>query len=404
MKNINEDVNYDYIIVGAGIVGLSTAYSISKKNKKAKILVLEKESKVSKHQSGNNSNVIHSGIYYKPNSEKAKNCKRGYDLLIDFLKKNQIKYEICGKIIVATNSEEEIELMKLYDRGKKNGLKNLKLLNSSEIKKKEPYVNGTRAIYVPQSGITDYNEVCKKIYKILIKSKTTFKFNSKVKSIKNKVDDNIVTTDCGKQYSSKYIINVAGLYSDKLAQLSTKVDYKIIPFRGEYYNLKDSARHLVKNLIYPVPNPDFPFLGVHFTRRVDGSIESGPNAVLAFSREGYKMTNINFKELFEILTFKGFIKLAFTYWREGAEEMYRSISKRAYLKSLQKLIPKIKYSDIVRGGSGVRAQAVKINGDLIDDFLIKINGNIVNVCNAPSPAATSCFAIGEHIVNLLKIK
>lgn len=391
----------DFTIVGAGIVGLSTAFSLKNKYPKSKVVVIEKEDTFSKHQSGNNSNVIHSGIYYKPGSSKALNCKKGYNLLLKFLKKHKIPHEICGKLIVATTDDEINELMILYEKGKKNGLKGLKILNSEQIKKYEPYVNGLKAIHVPQAGITDYKLVSKKIYEILNNKGVKFIFNTKVLNIKNDSDFNTLFTNTSKKIKSKYIINVAGLYSDKLARINFKIDYKIIPFRGEYYNLKPSASHLVKNLIYPVPNPNFPFLGVHFTRRINNSIESGPNAVFAFSREGYKMLNINLKELFESITYIGFIRLIKMYWKEGFIEMYRSLSKQSYLKSLQKLIPEIKISDITSGGAGVRAQAVKSDGKMVDDFLIVSKNNIINVCNAPSPAATASFAIGEYISDLI---
>ena len=395
-------MNYDFIIVGAGIVGLSTCYSLINKYPNSKIIIIEKEETFSKHQSGNNSNVIHSGIYYKPGSSKAINCKKGYDLLLKFLKRFDIPHDICGKLIVATSYNEINELMILFEKGKKNGLKGLKILEPEQIKKYEPYVNGLKAIHVPQAGITDYKLVSKKIYEILKDKGVKFSFNTKVLNIKNKSGLNSVVTDRSKEIRGNYIINVAGLYSDKLAKMNFKIDYKIIPFRGEYYNLKPSASYLVKNLIYPVPDPNFPFLGVHFTRRINNSIESGPNAVFAFSREGYKMSTINFKELFDSISYMGFLKLIKMYWKEGIVEMYRSFSKQAYLRSLQKLIPKIKISDIISGGAGVRAQAVKSNGEMVDDFMIISKNNIINVCNAPSPAATASFAIGEHISNLIK--
>lgn len=394
-------MKYDFIVVGAGIVGLSTAFSIKNKYPKSKIIVVEKEESFSLHQSGNNSNVIHSGIYYKPGSSKALNCRKGYDMLLKFLKKHNIPHDICGKLIVASSDDEINELMILYEKGIKNGLKGLKILEPNEIKKYEPHVNGLKAIHVPQAGITDYKLVSKKIYEILKSEKVEFLFNTKIINIINGTDLNIAITENSEEIKSNYIINVAGLYSDKLAKINFKIDYKIIPFRGEYYNLKPSASFLVKNLIYPVPNPDFPFLGVHFTRRINNSIESGPNAVFAFSREGYKFSIVNLKELFESITYIGFLKLIKMYWKEGIKEMYRSLSKYAYLKSLQKLIPEIKISDIISGGAGVRAQAVKADGKMVDDFLIISENKIINVCNAPSPAATSCFAIGDYITNLI---
>ena len=340
-------MDYDFVIVGAGIVGLSTAYSLVNKYPKSNIIVIEKEETFSKHQSGNNSNVIHSGIYYKPGSSKALNCKKGYDLLLKFLKKYNVPHDICGKLIVATSDDEINELMILLEKGKKNGLKGLKILEPDQIKKYEPYVNGLKAIHVPQAGITDYKLVSKKIYELLNENGVKFSFNTKVTNIINKTDSNTIVTTSSVEIKGKYVINVAGLYSDKLAKINFKIDYKIIPFRGEYYNLKPSASYLVKNLIYPVPNPDFPFLGVHFTRRINNSIESGPNAVFAFSREGYKMSIINLKELFESISYIGFLKLIKLYWKEGINEMYRSFSKQAYLRSLQKLIPEITGATLV---------------------------------------------------------
>lgn len=392
---------YDYAIVGAGIVGLSTAFSIKSKFPKSKIIIIEKENTIVKHQSGNNSNVIHSGIYYKPGSSKAENCRKGYKLLLKFLKKYEIPHEICGKLIVANNEREINELMILYERGKKNGLDGLKILNKDEIKEYEPYVNGLKAIHVPQAGITDYKLVSKKIFDILKEKGVLFSFNSEVNNIIKGESEHTIITNKNK-IKSRYVINVAGLYSDKLAKLNFKINYKIIPFRGEYYNLKPSAAYLVKNLIYPVPDPNFPFLGVHFTRRINHSIESGPNAVFAFSREGYRFFDVNFKEFLESIMYTGFLKLIKLYWKEGINEMYRSISKNAYLKSLQKLIPSIKISDIERGGSGVRAQAVKFDGSMVDDFMIVSENKIINVCNAPSPAATASFAIGDYISKLIK--
>ena len=392
---------YDYLIVGAGILGLSTAYSLKNKYPKSRIAVVEKENSYCMHQSGNNSNVIHSGIYYKPNSKKALNCKKGYTLLLDFLKENKLPYDICGKLIVAINESEELELMKIFKNGKLNGLQNLKILNKDEIKKHEPNVSGFKAIHVPQAGITDYKLVSKKIYDILINKNVKFYFNYEVKDLIQNKNEIKVLDKNNKIIESNYVINIAGLYSDKLAKLTTKIQHKIGPFRGEYYDLKPTASHLVKNLIYPVPNPNFPFLGVHFTRTVSGKIESGPNAVFAFSREGYNFYDFKIKEFIESIFYSGFIKIAFRFWKDGLKEIYRSINKKAYLKSMQKLIPTISIDDIEKGGSGVRAQAIKRNGDMVDDFLITKNGKVINVCNAPSPAATACFAIGEEITNLI---
>ena len=321
--------------------------------------------------------------------------------MLDFLQEHKIPYDLCGKLIVATDESEYTALQKIFDRGIANGLANLELLDPDEIKEIEPHVSGMRAIHVPQSGITDYKQVSAQ-YKTLLEAKgVEFYFDHRVHAIKN--GGNGVTVDTDKtSFQTGKVINCGGLYSDKLARLTLdSLEYKIVPFRGEYYDLKPSAHHLVNGLIYPVPDPHFPFLGVHFTKTIDGGVESGPNAVFAFSREGYRKRNINFAELIESLTYSGFISLAMKHWRAGSMEMYRSFSKRAYVCALQKLIPAITSSDVVKGGAGVRAQALKKDGSMVDDFLILQSENIVNVCNAPSPAATASLAIGEHISTLV---
>ena len=392
---------YDYTIIGAGIVGLATAYSLKKAKRKSKILVLEKETDVSMHQSGNNSGVIHSGVYYKPGSKKAINCAKGYKLLLNFLKEHKVPHEICGKIIVATNNKEIDYLNIIFQRGIKNGLKGLKILNQNQIKEYEPNVEGLRALHVPQAGITNYKSVSKKIYDLLKDEGVDFKFNQKITAIDN-TKSRINVFSQNKKFHTKNLVNTAGLYSDKLLKLTGhKPKFKIIPFRGEYYNLKPKAFHLVNNLIYPVPDPDLPFLGVHFTRMINGGVESGPNAVFAYKREGYKKTDFDFFEFFNSIFYKGFIIFGLKNLKIGLYEIYRSLSKKAYLKSLQKLIPMIKLDDIEVGNSGVRAQAISNDGEIIDDFLIINSNGVVNVCNAPSPAATSCFAIGDEIKDII---
>jgi len=392
---------YDFTIVGAGIVGLAAGLNIKEKLPGAKVCFVEKEEDIARHQTGNNSGVIHSGIYYKPGSLKALNCRAGYNKLIKFCDENNLHYELCGKIIVATNQEEENYLNVLLERGKKNGLSGLKKLSSAELKDYEPFVEGVAGIYVPQTGIIDYIEVARK-YKELLESKgTQFHFKEKVKGIINKDDEIIVVTN-KNEYRSKWVITCAGLQSDKLAKTTNRsLNFRIIPFRGEYYKLKKEKRHLVNNLIYPVPDPAFPFLGVHFTRRINGEIEAGPNAVLAFKREGYKRTSFNPFDAIETLSWPGFRKVAVKYWRVGLGEFYRSFNKKAFVKALQKLIPEIIESDLLPGGAGVRAQACDKDGLLLDDFKIINNNRVVHVCNAPSPAATSSLAIGEHISNLV---
>jgi (S)-2-hydroxyglutarate dehydrogenase len=393
-------VQYDSIVVGGGIVGLATALNLVRTKPGHKVLVLEKENELALHQTGNNSGVIHSGLYYKPGSLKAKNCIRGYELLIRFCDENSIPYDLCGKIVVASD-EQEIPLLKnLYDRGAQNGLKNFKMLRAEELKEYEPHVTGVAGFFVPQTGIVDYKKVAEKYGELIRKNGGEIKLGQKVVDIAVDSSSVRVTTD-SHSFNSKIIVNCAGLYSDKIARLtSTDVNVKIIPFRGEYYKLKKEKESLVRNLIYPVPDPNFPFLGVHFTRMMKGGVEAGPNAVLAFSREGYRKSNINPAELAETLAWPGFQKVARKYWKTGLGEMYRSFSKAAFTKALQKLIPEIQEHDLVEGGAGVRAQACDRTGGLVDDFLILENKRVVNVCNAPSPAATSSLSIGETVATL----
>ena len=370
------------------------------------VCVLEKEAEIAKHQSGNNSGVIHSGIYYKPDSKKAINCIRGYKLLLDFCDINKVKYELCGKIIVATQKSEIPELEEIYSRGIANGLKNLSYLNREQIIEKEPHVSGIKGIWVPQAGIIDYKKVSQKYAENIKFLGGEIKLNHKVTGIE-KYRDKVFVKSATDSFCTKLLVNCAGLFSDKMAKMTgQEISFKILPFRGEYYELKPEKTDLVKGLIYPVPNPNFPFLGVHFTKMINGGVEAGPNAVLAFKREGYRKRDINIFEFIETISFPGFMKIAGKYWKEGSYEMYRSFSKKAFVKALQKLIPEIKTGDIDRGGAGVRAQACDKSGKLIDDFLILEQDRIINVCNAPSPAATSSLAIGEIISNkiILKLK
>ncbi len=391
---------YDVIVVGAGIVGLATALQIKQQQPALKVMVLEKESKVATHQTGNNSGVIHSGIYYKPGSLKALNCIEGYHLLIEFCKAHQIPFELCGKIIVATSESELTALDNIYKRGVENGLTGLRYINSEEIKAIEPETYGVKGLVVPQTGIVDYKVVANKYAEVFQSLGGVLMFNQKVVAVNAQAHEIQVKTN-QQSFTTRLMLNCAGLYSDKVAAMTIPdLDIKIIPFRGEYYALKHEKRQMVKHLIYPVPDPNFPFLGVHFTRRIDGEIEAGPNAVLAFKREGYKKSQINLKELIESLTWSGFIAVFKKYWRTGFGEMYRSFSKAAFTKALQKLMPNIKASDLVVGGAGVRAQACDKTGGLIDDFAIRELPGQIHVLNAPSPAATSSLAIGKSIAVL----
>jgi (S)-2-hydroxyglutarate dehydrogenase len=397
-------VQYDVIIVGGGAVGLATALQLLKKNPDLKAVVLEKENRVGNHQTGNNSNVIHSGIYYKPGSLKAKNCIHGYNLLLDFCREHQIPFDICGKIIVATNENELPLLKNIFDRGLQNGLTGLKMLTAAELKEHEPHVAGIAGIHVPQTGIVDYRIVAEKFAEVFKKLGGQIKLGEKVTNIT--LDDAAVTVTTDKEtYKANLLVNCAGLYSDKIAKLTShNIDVQIIPFRGEYYKLKKEKEYLVKTLIYPVPDPSFPFLGVHFTTMPGGGVECGPNAVLAFRREGYKKSDFSLSEFSETMAWPGFRKIVSKYWRTGMGEMYRSLSKAAFTKALQKLLPEIREEDLAPGGAGVRAQACSRDGALLDDFLILEDKRVINVCNAPSPAATSSLSIGETIAALAERK
>jgi L-2-hydroxyglutarate oxidase len=392
-----QDTKYDVIIGGAGIVGLATALKIIEKNPKTKLLILEKEEHEAVHQSGHNSGVIHSGIYYKPGSLKASNCVTGYKMLIEFCRKYDIVHELCGKVIVATESYEIPILNDIYKRGIANGLDRIKKINKDELLEIEPFANGLEAVFVPYTGIIDFKTVCSKFAELINLYSGVIKYKNKITSIKFKTDFVEITSE-HETFPAKLFINCCGLQSDEIASLSGEnTDIRIIPFRGEYYKIKKNKRNLVKNLIYPVPNPEFPFLGVHFTRMTDGEVEAGPNAVLAFKKEGYKKTDFNIKDTFRIFGWKGFRKVAGKYFKTGLGEFYRSYSKRAFVKALKKLVPEITENDIEKGGAGVRAQAISYEGKLLDDFVIHRNNRIINVLNAPSPAATSCLSIGDTI-------
>ena len=391
---------YDIILVGGGIVGLSTAYQILKNFPNKNVLILEKEDDIGKHQTGRNSGVIHSGIYYQPGSLKAKNCRNGKKLLIKFCEEFGIKYEMCGKLIISSKKEQQEALNVLYHRGKKNGIQGLKILNKNQIVEFEPYAIGEGAIYCPDTGIVDYSEVCNVLNSQISQFGSEIKTNKKVHSI-NKTKTEIIVCANNKEYKTKFLINCAGLYSDRIAKLSSvEIFSKIVPFKGEYYHLKNSAKYLIKNLIYPVPDPRYPFLGVHFTRSVHGEIEAGPNAVLAWHREGYKKFDVNFKDVLDYALYPGFWKIARRYWRTGLKEYTRSFFKGQFLKSLQLLVPEIKKEDILTSPCGIRAQALGNNGLLVDDFLIKKTSDMIHVINAPSPAATSSLSIGMHIADM----
>lgn len=388
----------DVVIIGGGIVGLATALQLKQQHPGLKVVLIEKEPAVARHQTGHNSGVIHSGLYYKPGSLKATNCIQGYRLLIDFCDAEGIPYDLCGKIVVATKQEELPQLETLYQRGQQNGLGGLKKLTVAEMREIEPYVNGVAGMFVPQTGIVDYKQVADKYAQRFRELDGEIRLAERVEQVTPGTSLSIVVTN-KERYETKLVVNCAGLYSDKIARLTQReaVDIQIVPFRGEYFKLKPQKEYLVKNLIYPVPDPNFPFLGVHFTRMVHGGIEAGPNAVLAFQREGYKKSDVNLKELFETLSWPGFQKVAAKYWETGLGEMYRSFSKSAFTKALQALIPAIQETDLEPGGAGVRAQACDRTGGLLDDFAILETDKAINIVNAPSPAATSSLSIGKTV-------
>lgn len=392
---------YDIAIVGGGIVGLATGLKLIKSKPELKIVILEKEEQLAKHQTGNNSGVIHSGLYYKPGSLKAINCINGYHELVSFCQEEKIPYEITGKVVVATREEQNPLLENLWKRGLENGLTGTRKISLDELKEYEPHCAGVAAIHVPQTGIVDYYQVALAYGRKFMQLGGSILLKHKVLKISTSNNINTIETSI-KTIESKLVINCAGLYSDKIARMNSDEadDVKIIPFRGEYYKLKKEKEYLVKNLIYPVPDPNFPFLGVHFTRMMKGGVEAGPNAVLAFKREGYKKSQINFSELAETLAWPGFQKVAAKYWKTGFGELYRSFSKAAFTKALQELIPEIQESDLVDGGAGVRAQACDRSGGLLDDFAIRESATVINVLNAPSPAATSSLSIGGTVASM----
>ena len=388
----------DICIIGGGIVGLATAYQVSQKYPKLSLAVIEKESSLAKHQTGHNSGVLHTGIYYKPGSLKAVNCRNGKKAMEAFCKEQGIEHELCGKIIVALNEEEIPRMQNIFQRGQENGV-NCKVISREEMLEIEPHVAGVQAIHVPECGIVNYKQVCHRLGEIIAKKEENkLLLGHAVIGMQTRTDGLIITTNKA-EIECKHAINCAGLHSDRITRLGgQKPPAKIIPFKGEYYELEKQAKHLCKNLIYPVPDPAFPFLGVHFTRMIDGSVECGPNAVLALGREAYGKFDLNLRDLSESLTYLGFQKMAMKHWKMGWGEMWRSYNKGAFVKALQRLIPEIESKHLTSAPAGIRAQAVSPEGALVDDFLIEENERIINVCNAPSPAATASINIGKTIL------
>ncbi|MES2559544.1 MAG: L-2-hydroxyglutarate oxidase [Bacteroidota bacterium] len=395
-------MQYDIVVIGGGIVGLASAYHLLKEHPELKVAVIEKENVLAAHQTGHNSGVIHSGLYYKPGSLKATNCINGYNMLLDFCRENNIPFDLCGKLVVATEEWELPLLDNLYKRGLENGLTDIKYIEAKDIQTYEPHLEGgLKALHVPYTGIIDYTEVCIKMAEWVEKWGGKVFTNTKAEDIEEFANFTVIKTNA-QSFETRMIVNCAGLYCDKVAQMAgEKVDTRIIPFRGEYYMLKPEKRYLVKNLIYPVPDPNFPFLGVHFTRMIDGGVEAGPNAVFAFKREGYHKTDVDFKEMFESLIWPGFQKVAMKYWKTGIGEFYRSFSKTAFTNALRKFIPQIQEDDLIPAEAGVRAQACDREGGLLDDFKIIEKPRAVHILNAPSPAATSSLSIGKTISEMV---
>lgn len=390
----------DVAILGGGIVGLATAYRLLERYPGTSVIVLEKERELAQHQTGHNSGVLHSGIYYKPGSLRATNCREGKLAMQEFCRKENIPFDLCGKVIVAVDSSELPQLMKIYERGQANGVQ-CSLIDAARLKDLEPHAAGIQAIHVPEAGIVDYRQVCDRLGERIVAMGGRILTAAKVHSMFRKQGRMIVDSQAG-DVEARYVINCTGLHSDRVTRMSgQRTAAQIVPFRGEYFELKPAAQQLVKGLIYPVPDPNFPFLGVHFTRMIHGGVECGPNAVLAFAREGYYKTTVNLYDLFESLTYPGFLRLAWKNWRAGCHEMWRSFSKPAFVAALKRLIPEIQADQLVPAPAGVRAQAVAPDGQLVDDFLIMENDLVVNVCNAPSPAATASLNIGRIIVDKL---
>lgn len=392
---------FDAVVIGGGIVGTATAMALQE-NGIRNVIVLEAESKLAAHQTGNNSGVIHSGLYYKPGSLKAKNCVEGRELMYRFCEQHGIMHERCGKLVVALNQEEIAQLQKLEERGKANGLIGIKKLRKEELKEHEPHVNGLEGLFIPQTGIVDYNQVTEAYAKIVLENGGEVKTNSKFLGL-SKENNLLVLETASGAYKTKYLINCAGLQSDRTAKIcGVNPGLQIVPFRGEYYKLKKEKEQLVKNLIYPVPDIRFPFLGVHFTRMIKGGVEAGPNAVLAFKREGYSHKEFSPTDIIEMAVYPGFWKMAAKYYKMGIGEFHRSLNKNAFVKALQKLIPEIQLDDLTQGGAGVRAQAIDPNGNLVDDFRIIEAEKMIHVLNAPSPAATASISIGRTIAKKVK--
>jgi L-2-hydroxyglutarate oxidase LhgO len=390
---------FDVIVIGAGIVGLATARELLLRKPALRLAVLEKESRVAVHQTGHNSGVIHSGLYYKPGSLKARACVAGAAKLIAYCEERAIPFRLAGKLVVATTPDEVPRLLELYRRGQANGVQGLQLLSAEEIREREPAVTGVRAIWSPRTGIVDFARVAESFADDIRRAGGEILFGHRVIGFQRR-SGRVGIGTTGGLYEARFVIVCAGLHSDRLARMSgARAEPAIVPFRGDYYVLRKERRCLVRTNVYPVPDPRFPFLGVHFTPRLDGSVWLGPNAVLAFAREGYRKTDVDWRDLWETMRYPGFHRLARRYWRVGLQELWRDFSKRAFLRDLRRFVPELEESDLVPGPSGVRAQALSLDGQLVDDFVLDRQPGLLHVRNAPSPAATSCLEIARLIVD-----
>ncbi|MDA1015446.1 MAG: L-2-hydroxyglutarate oxidase [Planctomycetota bacterium] len=390
----------DIIIVGGGIVGLATAYRLVQTYPGKRIVILEKEAELAHHQTGHNSGVLHSGIYYRPGSLRAQNCRTGKLAMEEFCREHEVPFDLCGKVIVAIDEAEIVRLESILERGQQNGVA-CEMIDRNRLLEIEPHSAGIQAIHVPEAGIVDYRQVCNRLAEIVRNAGGTVTCDARVTSIQQSNGKVVVVSTAG-DFEATCLVNCTGLHSDRTTKLGgIRPENKIVPFRGEFFELKPEVHHFVRGLIYPVPDPRFPFLGVHFTRVIHGGVECGPNAVLAFAREGYRKTDINLRDLAESLTYPGFLRMALKYWKTGLGEMWRSVSKRAFVKALQRLVPEIRSEHLVTAPSGVRAQLLGRDGSIVDDFVIQENDRIVNVCNAPSPAATASLNVGTLVVERL---